>query len=155
MAMNAEVHVMRTQDEILARLQEVLRRDLFGFERDSYLGMLDFDHVKNFLKPTVTSEEWNAELETNTYEALVNEIHEYMPFAWDKANDMKGVSAIRSKDRMQAWLWLLNDDTYLNHWELIPYEHYGKEKLIDICEHFGWDWKHWDNGVRSNGETSR
>jgi hypothetical protein len=54
---------------------------------------------------------------------------------------------------MMGWLWLLGDEELHNKIEAIEYEHYGKEKLIAICEHFGWDWKKLDDGRRVNSDS--
>jgi hypothetical protein len=77
---------------------------------------------------------------------------EYMPFAWDKANDMRGLSAGRSVQHFVGWTWLAGDDE-LSAWcdDNSNYQHYGKEILVRICEHYGWDWRQWDDGVRTNG----
>lgn len=111
---------------------------------------LDFDNAKDFLKENATKEEWDKTITPNTQEAIKSKILDYMPFAWEKANGMRGISANRSIDHMTAWLWLY-DDNLLEKVEEIEYEHYGKEKLIAICEHFNWDWKQWDDGIRTNG----
>jgi hypothetical protein len=47
-------------------------------------------------------------------------------------------------------MWLMGNKA-LEGMEEIEYEHYGKEKLIYVCEFFGLDWKQWDDGVRTNG----
>ena len=82
-------------------------------------------------------------------------MEDYMPFAWDKANGCRGLSALRSLIHFAAWLWLLSNEDY-NHFGgfkgLSDYQFYGKEKLIDICERFNWDHFQWDDGVRSNSE---
>ena len=73
---------------------------------------------------------------------------EYMEFAWEKANEFRGLSAMRSMHHYTAWTWLLGDD----FGNLLQYDYYGKDNLIRICEHYGWDHTKWDDGVRSNTE---
>jgi hypothetical protein len=71
-----------------------------------------------------------------------------MDFAWDKANNGRGISANRSIAHYQAWLWLLGVewcDTLMD-----DYEFYGKPQLIRICEYLGLDPKQWDDGERVN-----
>lgn len=68
----------------------------------------------------------------------------YMPFAWDKANNGRGFSASRSMSHYQAWIWLAGDDIG----DLSEYDSYGKDNLVKICKHYGWDHSQWDNGVR-------
>ena len=145
---------MRTQDEVVARIDERKQGDPFGFEWHEYFAKgLDFEHAKPFLKKDADMDEerWSEPL---TDEQVHAEMEAYMPFAWDKANNCRGISASRSVQHYVAWLWLVGEDD-LAAWcadDTSNYEHYGKEILVRICEHFGWDWEQWDDGVRTNGE---
>ena len=139
----------RTQDEIVARIKTVAKDDFFGFERTDYLECLDYEHAKEFLKEDTTESQWLEAL--NKAKAPAESIMEYMPFAWDKANNCRGISASRSISHMTAWLWLHGDEELFNRFAQEEYRHYGKEKLIVVCEAFGIDWKALDDGVRTNG----
>lgn len=138
---------MRTQEEILARIEEVASRDWLGTQRESLIGVLTFANAKQFLKPEVTNDQW----ELNNDDAVRKEAIEYMEFAWDKANNCRGISAGRSLDHYTAWLWLLGDDDL---WPTLEdYEHYGKPQLRKICEYFGLDADQWDDDIRVNSEA--
>jgi len=145
--------VIPTQDQILSRFNERKPRDHFGFEVEEYMVFLDFDHVKPLLKPEVTREAWDKNYKLPTRELMLKTMHEYMTFAWEKANDCRGISANRSIMHFIAWIWLAGepefskkiDETFHSN-----YQHYGKEILILIAEHYSWDWKQWDDGVRTN-----
>ena len=143
-------HSMRTPAEIKERIQELSQgtADFFGVQRSDLVTFLPFKEAQIYLKEGVTEEEWDWKEPTE--ENIKKEILDYMPFAWDKANDMRGLSANRSIDHMMGWLWLISDELYQKI-AYIPYEHYGKEKLVAICEHFGWQYQNWDDGVRTNG----
>lgn len=138
---------MRTQDEIVARIKERGKEDLCGFEVNELKLFLDYEHVKSYLKEGVT--DW----EPRVYFAQV--MLSYMEFAWGKANNCRGISACRSIMHYQAWLWLAEEDDLLawvdKEFES-NYQHYGKEILVHICDHFGWDWKQYDNGRWVNSE---
>lgn len=141
---------MKTQNEILERLLEVKKDTCFTWEWEDYLKFLSFEIAKQFLKENVTQEEWDKEVFSNaTKENILAKMLDYMPFAFNKANNCRGISANRSIDHYESWLWLLDDD-FLKEFNEIEYEHYGKEKLIAICEKYGWDWKEWDNRIRTN-----
>ncbi len=140
---------MRTQEEIFNRIKEREDSDPFGFEVGEYIDFLDFEHACSFLKPEVAEGQWNGIRKEPTTENILATMLKYMPFAWKKANNCRGISAERSIMHYEAWLWLLNDG-FLEQLNEIEYEHYGKEKLIAICEKYGWDWKQWDDGVRTN-----
>ncbi len=140
---------MKTQTEIVERLKEVKNGSFFGWEWDDYLRFLSFEHAKPFLLSTATPTDWNDDYKEPTSENILKLMLGYMPFAFEKANNCRGISSNRSIAHYESWLWLLDDD-FLKEFNAIEYEHYGKEKLISICEKYGWDWKQWDNGIRTN-----
>lgn len=142
---------MRTQDEIVARIEEAKKTDIFGFEITEYIPFLDYTHAKPFLMDGTTEEQYTEMYKPMIDENILAAMKSYMEFAWEKANNCRGISANRSMAHYKAWLWLLNDG-FLEQFERIEYEHYGKEKLIAICEKYGWDWKSLDDEVRTNGE---
>lgn len=138
----------RNQAEILKRIEERKKNDFFGFETGDYIDYLTFKNAKPFLVEGITEEEWKV-----TEEDPIDQIKQYMDFAWDKANEKRGLSANRSIAHMVAWLWLAGEDE-LAAWadDESNYYHYGKPILQKICEHYELDWKQWDNGERTNGE---
>jgi hypothetical protein len=139
---------MRTQDEIVARIEERKERDPFGFEVSEYIAYLDYTHAKPYLKPEVKPEEW-TQLELNK---VIDVMIGYMPFAWEKANNCRGISAGRSLSHYVAWLWLNGDDTL---WRTLfdNYEYYGKDSLRKICLYLGLDADQWDDGRRVNSDS--
>jgi hypothetical protein len=137
---------VRTEREILDRIEARKEEDMFGFEWPYYLSGLSFDAAKKYLKPEAVAEGW----EIKDADALRQEAIDYMPFAWDKANNCRGISVNRSVMHYQAWLWLLGED-----WGdqlMDDYEYYGKPQLVRVCEYLGLDPKQWDDGIRSNTE---
>lgn len=80
-------------------------------------------------------------------------MEEYMAFAWSKANDSRGISAVRSIQHYIAWIWLLGDEAFAREIETelnSNYCFFGKEILISICKKFDWDSTQFDDGVRTN-----
>lgn len=138
----------RTQEEIVARIEEVSKDDFFGAKRTDLLQFLSYENAKSSLKEEVTAEDWSKNQKECTKENIVAEIKNYMPFAWDKANDKRGISAGRSQDHMEAWLWLLNDPELYEKWESTEYNYYGKEKLNVICKAL--EIESLDDNVREN-----
>lgn len=135
---------VRTDEEILDRAKEIYDRDFMGFETSDLIVRLPFKLAKKFLKPEATEGDWNQE--PRERDALLKEMADYMPFAWKKANGERGLSAGRSMSHYNAWVWLAGDDLG----DLTDYEYYGKDNLVRICNHYGWDAKQWDDGVRHN-----
>ena len=143
---------MRTQDEIVKRIEARRQADPLCFEIDEYIVRLDFAHAQPLIKDGVTEQEWNRE--TDSLNAPVERMHSYMEFAWNKANNCRGISANRSILHYIAWLWLAEEDELLMQVEDEfngNYHFYGKPILEIICEHFSWDWSQWDDGIRTNG----
>jgi hypothetical protein len=139
---------MRTQDEIVARIKKLAPSDPFGFESSALLSVLDFDHAKEFLRQECTADDWKPGEKLASQEILA-----YLGFAWEKANNCRGLSAHRSMSHMRAWLWLdghtEHADSLFNH-----YQYYGKPCLVMISEMYGFDWKSHDNARWVNDEVS-
>jgi hypothetical protein len=136
---------MRTAAEIITRIGEVIDRDILGFETSALMEMLPFEAAKKFLKNGVTEEEW-GEVPPRDRETLIARMLDYMPFAWEKANNERGISAGRSMAHYHSWTWLAGDDLG----DLLSYNFYGKDNLVKICNYYGWDSAQWDDGVRRN-----
>lgn len=142
---------MRTDQEILERIESVRERDWIGTQTGDLVSRLPFDAAKRFLKEGTTSAEW-GEPAPRDPEAVKAEMLSYMPFAWEKANNNRGISASRSLDHMSAWLWLLGHDKAAD--QILHYDRYGKPWLRAICEAFEWDWRQWDDGRWTTDEMS-
>ena len=135
---------MRTDQEIIDRINARKEVDFFGFELTDLLIRLPFELAKPFLNPDVKGEDWKVQ--PRDRDSVLKEMLEYMPFAWDKANNCRGLSAVRSMSHYTAWVWLAGDDLG----DLTEYEFYGKDNLVKICDHYGWDSSQWDDGERTN-----
>ena len=134
----------RTDDEIISRIDVVADRDFFGFEVSDLVVRLEYEKAKQFITADVIQKDW--EVVSREPADVISMMHDYMPFAWEKANDGRGLSAGRSLSHYSAWIWLAGDDLG----DLLEYEFYGKDKLVLICNHYGWDSSKWDDGVRIN-----
>jgi hypothetical protein len=137
----------RTDKEIIDRIKAIEEKDFLGFERTDLLCRLSFNAAKEFRKPNITESEW-GEISPRDRESILAEMLDYMPFAWEKANNKRGISAGRSMSHYSAWTWLIGDNDFFG--DLQDYEFYGKDNLIRICEKYGWDHSQWDDGVREN-----
>ncbi len=140
---------MKTQEQIVQRIKQIENRDFFGFETETLIAFLDFEHAKEFLKEGVKADEWKSE--ALSADSILKTMRDYMDFAWEKANNCRGISAGRSMSHYSAWIWALGDEDKFGN--LKDYSHYGKENLIRICQHYGWPSEKWDDGVRVNTDT--
>ena len=137
-----------TQDEIVKRIEERKAGDMFGFEWHEYMPFLDFDRSRPFMRGGVTREQWAEHHRPLTREAVLDIMLDYMGFAWDKANNCRGISANRSVMHYIAWTWLAGDADFSAQIERMfqdDYCHYGKPILWVICKKYGWDFRQWDD----------
>ena len=137
--------------EIEIRFKKREDSDMFGFEVGEYMPFVSRKFIEdNFgFKDNISKEDRNKYPNPLTKEGMLHKMLDYMPFAWEKANDCRGLSAMRSISHFVAWTWLAGDVELSIQLEK-DYEFYGKPHLIEICEHYGWDYKKWDDGERTN-----
>lgn len=122
---------LRTQDEILARIEEVGSLDWLGTQQGDLIECLDFEHAQPFLKDGVTAEEWAGGDEV---QAKVKErAKEYLPFAMGKADGHRGISAGRSVDHFKTWAWLSGDAAFIAAVEESDYPNYGAPILKAVA----------------------
>ena len=94
-------------------------------------------------------ETWNPK--PYNKQSVTNQIKSYLEFAWDKANNMRGLSAARSMMHFSNWFYMFgNEDTDILVRELLEYEYYGKPWLAIISELFDIDWSSLDDGCWAN-----
>ena len=142
---------MRTQSEIVERIEKVREMDILGFETSEYPPYLDFEHARPYLKEGTTEKDWASHPEL-TDEAVKAEMRDYIEFAWKKANGFRGISAGRSIGHYRAWFWLLGEAEAETELSEENYEFYGKDQLVWITEWLGLDPEKYDDGVRLNEE---
>ena len=141
---------MRTQDEILEQLTVIEKGDVLGFGRSVLIDFLDYEHAAPFLKEEVTKAEWD---EVRKDEPLA-EIRDYLPFAWEKANNYHGISAYRSLVKIEQWAWMSGNEELMRMVNSDSYGAYGKNQLRAVTVHLGMDASQFDDGVRHNSEPS-
>ena len=134
----------RTDAEIVKRISERLPIVVMGFEAYDLSSYLPYRIAVATLPSSVKEADW--EQLPRDRDSVIAQMLDYMPFAWEKANDRIGLSAGRTMAHYSAWVWLAGDDLG----ELTEYEFYGKDNLVRICNHYGWDSSEWDDGIRTN-----
>ncbi|MFX3575436.1 hypothetical protein [Ralstonia mannitolilytica] len=137
----------RTVEEILAEIQRIGADDIFGFSTGDLVQALPFEAAKPFLKEGVTADQWTQSTDPE------KEIRDYMSFAWGKANNCRGLSAGRSVEHMQAWLWLDGKEELSKRLDDV-YEFYGKPCLVLVCKEYGINWRALDDGNWTNSEDA-
>jgi len=104
---------------------------MLGFAAEALVEFVPFDDAAAIRNKEVTREEW-GEAKSLTREAVLDVMRDYMTFAWDKAQNHRGISASRSVTKMQAWIWLMDDPDIT-----APYQNYGAPFLRSACERYG------------------
>lgn len=135
----------RTAEEIVERVSSLADDDFFGFETHDLIVRLPFEHAKEFLKEGAVEADW-----TPAASLLASDIVSYLPFAWDKASNCRGLSASRSVSHFRAWLWL--DGHAPEVMDLVEYHLYGKPHLVLISEIYGFDWRPHDRYGWANND---
>jgi len=136
---------MKTVEEIKTKIAEGgFETDFFGFATDDIKYALPFEEAKQFLDDEFLAKE-NAEKEweenrLKTDEDVKEKMLDYLEFAWEKANDERGLSADRSIQHFIAWSWLVDDEMCTKIQELYNtvYTPYGKPILTYIGDQLGY-----------------
>lgn len=121
---------MRTLEEVTKRFTE--SKSMFGFDREVLMDYLTYEQLKPHLKAEVKPEEVVAQ--PITREGVMKALAEYLVFAWGKAGDHRGISASRSVEKLETWVWLLGDDKLLADFKAAGYSNYGCPKLKLLSE---------------------
>lgn len=133
----------RTQDEILARIPEAMKRDpLLHTEAVDLIAALDREHLAQceFIDRQKLRDDPEAGTDPTTPQDAHAEAVEYIGFALEKAHGERGISAWRSLSHYAAWLWLcLPDEEWAQFegWE--DYEDYGLPQLATAARLLGID----------------
>jgi hypothetical protein len=141
--------VRRSDEEILERYKAV-QGQFLNFQGGDLLVRMKYETAKPYLKEGVTEADFAA---AQTHPDPLDEARDYLPFAWDKANNCRGISANRSVDHFRAWLWLAGydiDDDFDRR-----YEFYGKPVLVTVSDMLGFAWREHDDGKWRNGEDEQ
>lgn len=144
-----------TPDEIIGFMHKMTPHDQFGFIRNDCIVYLDYELAKPLLTPGCTAQIWAEQFQrAHTIESVREEIVKYIPFAWDKANGCRGLSAARSMMHFIAWTFLAGDIELSERIQAMfrSYQHYGKAVLVLISEHYRVDWRQLDDGKWRNQE---
>ena len=137
---------MKTVVEIKDRIKKGFKNDFFGFGISDLVEALPFEDAKEYLNEDFLSKQ-TAEAEWEVRRLKSNEdvkkaMVDYLPFAWEKANNERGLSADRSIQHFIAWAWLYDEEFQRNIETMYDtnYAPYGKPILKYISEKLGYDY---------------
>lgn len=132
---------MRTQQEILDKYNKE-KDEFFSFAED-LIPYLSYENALPILKThgvEMTKDEYEEkEAKEYSIEAIKKEMLDYLDFAFDKADRHRGLSAGRSIEHYEYWVFLLNDEKLQEDFDNAEYKNYGVPKLAVIAEYLGVD----------------
>jgi len=135
---------MRTQEEILERAKNA--NDIFGTQLGDLVPYMEFENAKQFLKEDYVDKIESGEDVWNMLSNPKEEILDYLEFAYEKAEDERGLSASRSMLHFKTWIWLDDEVFYNKVIGLIDnYTNYGIPALDEISKHYGFVREKQDN----------
>ena len=124
---------MRTKEDCI---QQAIQADGgFAFSKEAVISFLTFDEAKPFLKSEATPDDW-PDPRPWTRRAVLEQMREYMTFAWDKASHGRGLSASRSIEKFEMWLYMIGDDETRLKVMDAPFAMYGAPGLAIICRKY-------------------
>ena len=125
----------KTIEEVAEHIK--LKSGFFDFTFDALVEFTTFDALKALGLLKEDAEPWDTTKDApRTREGVVEVMRDYMSFAWEKCRDHRGLSASRSVNRFEAWLWILDEPLDV---EEVGYANYGAPFLMAICEKYGFD----------------
>lgn len=130
---------MQTTDKILEKINEH-KGKFFDFTNDVLICALPYEHAQPFLNEGVTREEWvEACGGTDGWseEKVIELARSYADFAWGKIQDHRGLSAVRSVQKLSAFAWVLGkEDLYREMYLESNYRPYGAPSVAMFCREF-------------------
>lgn len=138
--------MLASKEQIKQRIKLLLQSgDIHNTVTDLMI-YLPYDDAKDFVRNNVSEDDWAYRItKFLTRENVVNDIINYMPYAWHTANEMQGSRIARSIQHIQNWLYLLGEFNAVTDIEY--FSCCGKPQLRAVCEKFGINWKLYDNGI--------
>lgn len=131
---------MRNFLEIRDRVKFMKNEDIFGWSIMDLISRLPFKLAKEFLNDDAKEHEWDRAIADP--DRVKEELIEYLPFAWDKAINHRGLSAQRSIHHIRNWLWLMEDEETLAFVEDgYNYAQYGVPILKHVSDKYGYEYR--------------
>ena len=100
---------MRKPEDIKKFMEKFDKEDFFGVIAHDCIRCLPYDAAAEYISDDVTADDWDA-LYLKNEEEVISEIIKYLPFAYKKAENERGLLAIRSLQHFLAWFYCLGVD---------------------------------------------
>lgn len=136
---------MKSVEKIKGKINAGFANDVFGIAFNDLVEALPFADAKEYLKDEfLMKDSAEAEWESSrikTDDDVKARMLDYLPFAWEKAEDQRGLSADRSIRHFAAWAWLIDDEFYEKIEDMYDnsYFPYGEPILEYISKKLGFE----------------
>ncbi len=122
-----ELHAYEHEGPYCARsnLMLAMTRADVQWVREALVEFMTYQQAKPWVDEDADS--WDPP--DTTDDAIKARIADYLGFAYEKAENERGISAIRSVVKLRAWVWLLGDDDFLAAFDAAPDHSYGRPTL--------------------------
>jgi len=131
--------VLKTTEELVAYYESKKEDDFLG----AIFGDIAVHLPKDVLQPLCADGTDLSQMEEPlpcTREYVLKAMKSYMDFAWGKATGHRGISAGRSIQHFESWLWMLGDEEAIAFvQDESHYPQYGCPMLKYICNKYGFD----------------
>jgi hypothetical protein len=129
METTTEKKAPRTHEEIKARFEYMKTIDLLNWATDDLRVYLPEEFAAGYASEALPSP---------TTEEMLEKIRKYLPFAFDKAANHRGLSAERSVHHLANWAWLAGrDDLCAFALDEVNYPYYGIPILKKFAAELG------------------
>lgn len=115
---------------------------ILDFNTDYLLQFMPYEKVGYYLKPDVTSEEWEEYYRPLKRGNVIGVMEDYMKHAWEICLQGGLNSSRRIINHYHAWLWILEDEESIEF--LLGFNNFacfGAPILHHICEKYNWELK--------------
>lgn len=131
---------MRSQTEIVDRFNKA--DDFMGTQKSDLVEFMNFKNAKPYLNEEYVKQVESGKEKWEVKTDAKKEILEYLDFAYQKAEDERGLSAGRSMLHFKTWIWLDDEKFYNEIIDMIDdYDDYGIPTLDKISKHYSFNRK--------------
>ena len=118
---------MRTVEEIKAKAVSELPEDVLGVIRNILISALPWKEAEStgILNGEITEEQWSETIYLDE-SGLREEAKTYFQFSVNKAENHRGISASRSVQKYQTWIWLLLSEEHYQQFKAIAENRYAQ-----------------------------
>lgn len=124
----------RSQAQIEKRARQQVKNDNTGFEWTLYIDYLTYARARK-LVPTISKLEWQSGHDHVTGTTVIEQMRKYLPFAKQKIEEERNISAQRSLRHYVAWFWLIGEDDFslkIEKYLMEEYADFGRPMLREV-----------------------